>query len=141
MGSIYPSCSVPENMGMSRRTRLVIIGLFAVAALSLVLAGNEPNVQYSVDEVMKSPHDYDNAEIHLRGTVALNSYESTNRTFLLEGSNHSLVVDSSGIAIPPAFEEGRVVAIKGTMNQDDGIWIISADEIITGCPSKYESEE
>ncbi|MDP6741565.1 MAG: cytochrome c maturation protein CcmE [Candidatus Thalassarchaeaceae archaeon] len=127
-------------MALSRRTRLIIIGLFAVAALALVLAGNEPNVQYSVDEVMNSPTDYDEGNVHLRGTVGPNSYDSTNRTFLLQGSNHNLTIDASGVAIPPAFEEGRVVAIKGELNQVDGIWTMSADEIITGCPSKYESE-
>lgn len=127
-------------MALSRRTRLIIIGLFAVAALALVLAGNEPKVQYSVDEVMNSPSNYDEGDVHLRGTVALNSYDSSNRTFLLQGSNHNLTVDASGVAIPPAFEEGRVVAIKGELNQIDGIWAISADEIITGCPSKYNAE-
>ena len=132
---------MPIDMALSRRTRLTIIGLLAVAALSLVLAGNEPNVQYSVDEVMDSPNKHENNEIHLRGTVALNSYDSSNRTFLIQGSNHSLTVDSTGIAIPPAFEEGRVVAIKGKLNNVHGDWIISADEIITGCPSKYESGE
>jgi len=127
-------------MALSRRTRLIIIGLFAVVALALVLAGNEPNVQYSVDEVMNSPSEYDEGNVHLRGTVGLHSYDSTNRTFLLQGSNHNLTIDASGVAIPPAFEEGRVVAIKGELNQVDGIWTISADEIITGCPSKYEAE-
>jgi cytochrome c-type biogenesis protein CcmE len=114
--------------------------LFAVAALAIVLAGNEPNVQYSVDEVMNSPSEYDEGNVHLRGTVGLHSYDSTNRTFILQGSNHNLTIDASGVAIPPAFEEGRVVAIKGELNQVDGIWTISADEIITGCPSKYEAE-
>ena len=127
-------------MALSRRTRLIIIGLFAVVALALVLAGNEPNVQYSVDEVMNSPSEYDEGDVHLRGTVGLHSYDSTNRTFLLQGSNHNMTIDASGVAIPPAFEEGRVVAIKGELNQVDGIWTISADEIITGCPSKYEAE-
>lgn len=128
-------------MALSRRTRLTIIGLFAVVALSLVLAGNEPNVQYSVDEVMNSPTDFEDGDIHLRGTVAIDSYETSNRTFLLQGTNHSLTVDSSGVAIPPAFEEGRVVAIKGELNHVSGVWVISAEEIITGCPSKYEADE
>jgi len=126
-------------MALSRRTRLIVIGFFAVSALALVLAGNEPNVQYSVDEVMSSPSDHDAGEVHIRGTVALNSYDSTNRTFLLKGTNHNLTIDASGAAIPPAFEEGRVVAIKGELNQLGGVWTISAEEIITGCPSKYES--
>ncbi len=127
-------------MALSRRARLGIIGLFIVVSLALVMVGNEPAIQYSVDEVMDSPSQFDNGDLHLRGTVAVGSFDSVNRTFLISGNSHNLTIDAAGVAIPPAFEEGRVVAIKGVLTKHGEEWTLSADEIITGCPSKYEAE-
>jgi cytochrome c-type biogenesis protein CcmE len=42
--------------------------------------------------------------------------------------------------VPDGFEEGRTIAVKGHLTQDAGEWILSANEIQTGCPSKYEAE-
>lgn len=127
-------------MALSRRARLGIIGVFVVVSLALVMVGNEPAIQYSVDEVMDSPSQFDDDDLHLRGTVAIGSFDSVNRTFLITGDAHNLTIDAAGVAIPPAFEEGRVVAIKGILSEHGGEWTLSADEIITGCPSKYEAE-
>lgn len=127
-------------MGLSRRLRLGLVGLFVIAALGAVLLGNEPEVQYSVDEVMSAPEEHNDGQLHLRGVVGVGSFDSQNSTFIITGSSHNLTVDASGVAIPPAFTEGRVVAIKGDLVQYGGEWSLSADEIITGCPSKYEAE-
>jgi len=128
-------------MALSRRTRLGIIGVFVVVSLALVMLGNEPAIQYSVDEVMDAPSQFDDDDdLHLRGTVAIGSFDSVNRTFLITGDSHNLTINAAGVAIPPAFEEGRVVAIKGILSNHAGEWTLSADEIITGCPSKYEAE-
>ena len=127
-------------MALSRRTRLGIIGVFVVVSLALVMVGNEPAIQYSVDEVMDSPSQYDDDDLHLRGTVAIGSFDSVNRTFLITGDSHNLTINAAGVAIPPAFEEGRVVAIKGILSNHAGEWTLSADEIIPGCPSNYEAE-
>jgi cytochrome c-type biogenesis protein CcmE len=126
-------------MALSRRNRLLVIGLFTVVAFSLVLLGNEPQIQYSVDEVMDEPTDF-SGEVHLRGTVIIDSFDPASRQFTLGGGIHNLTIDASSSAIPPAFDEGRVVAIKGQLSQVGGEWRVLADEIITGCPSKYEAE-
>jgi len=125
-------------MALSRRNRLLVLGLFVVVALSLVLLGNEPEIQYSVDEVMGAPAEH-SGDVHLRGTVIIDSVDLPNRTFTLGGGVHNLTIDASSSAIPPAFEEGRVVAIKGELSQVGGEWRLFASEIITGCPSKYEA--
>jgi cytochrome c-type biogenesis protein CcmE len=126
-------------MALSRRNRLLVLGLFVVVALSMVLLGNEPEIQYSVDEVMGAPAEH-SGDVHLRGTVIIDSYDRVNRTFSLGGGAHNLTIDANSIAFPPAFEEGRVVAIKGELSQVGGEWRLLASEIITGCPSKYEAE-
>mgnify|MGYP001285976178 CR=1 FL=1 len=126
-------------MALARRTRLLILGLSITLAFSLVLFGNEPPVQYSVDEVMESPSEHEGM-VNLRGTVTVGSFDSSSRSFTINGSSHSLLIDAGSIPIPPAFEEGRVVVIKGILSLDDGVWKVSAEEVITGCPSKYEAE-
>lgn len=125
-------------MALSRRNRLLVIGLFVVVALSMVLLGNEPEIQYSVDEVMGAPAEH-SGDVHLRGTVIIDSYDPATRQFTLGGGLHNLTIDASSSAIPPAFEEGRVVAIKGELSEVGGEWRLLASEIITGCPSKYEA--
>ena len=125
-------------MALSRRNRLLVLGLFVVVALSMVLLGNEPEIQYSVDEVMGAPAEH-SGDVHLRGTVIIDSYDRVNRTFTLGGGAHNLTIDANSIAFPPAFEEGRVVAIKGELSEVGGEWRLLASEIITGCPSKYEA--
>jgi cytochrome c-type biogenesis protein CcmE len=125
-------------MALSRLNRLLVIGLFTVAAFGMVLLGNEPEIQYTVDEVMKTPSQH-SGDVHLRGTVIIDSYDPATRTFTLGGGLHNLTIDASSSAIPPAFEEGRVVAIKGELSQVGSEWRVVASEIITGCPSKYEA--
>ncbi|MBS72163.1 MAG: hypothetical protein CMO20_04310 [Thermoplasmata archaeon] len=128
-------------MALSRRARLFVIGLFITAALTLVLAGNEPDVQYSVDEIMVSPSQFEGDDVHLRGSVVVDSYDSYNFTFSLHGTYQNLTIDASGTPLPPSFEEGRVVAIKGELIKNNNEWKVIAEEIITGCPSKYDAAE
>ena len=56
-------------MATTRFRRLVVVSLGLVALISLMLISVDPEVQYTVDEVMESPEDFTSDEIHLRGTV------------------------------------------------------------------------
>ena len=127
-------------MALTRRARLLVVGLFTVAAMGMVLLGNEPQTQYSVDELMQSPADFAGEEVHIRGSVLNGSLNAGEHTFSMGGGAHNLTIDFAGTAVPPGFEEGRVVAIKGLFSNQGGEWKLHADEIITGCPSKYEAE-
>ena len=100
-------------MALTRRARLLVVGLFAVAAMGMVLIGNEPQTQYSVDELMQSPADFAGEEVHIRGSVLNGSLDTGEHTFSMGGGTYNLTIDFAGTAVPPGFEEGRVVAIKG----------------------------
>jgi cytochrome c-type biogenesis protein CcmE len=121
--------------------RLLLVGLAVVIALSAGLLGSEPERQWSVDQIMQDPGEFEHAQIHIRGAVSNGTYNSSAATFQLDGAQHSLTIDFTGVAIPNAFQEGRTVAVKGQLRQSASGWTLLAEEIITGCPSKYSAEE
>ena len=107
--------------------------------LLLMLISVDPEVQYSVDEVMENPNDYENKDLFVRGDVLNNSLISDQKSFILSGINYEIIVDYSAAALPEGFQEGLPVAIKGKLVIIDNYWSLQASEIITGCPSKYET--
>jgi cytochrome c-type biogenesis protein CcmE len=56
------------------------------------------------------------------------------------GENAQLFVDISSVALPDGFGEGYMIAVKGNLENINDKWIISANSIQTGCPSKYSAE-
>ncbi|MBC64546.1 MAG: hypothetical protein CMB15_02795 [Euryarchaeota archaeon] len=129
-------------MATTRFRRLVVVSLGLVALISLMLISVDPEVQYTVDEVMESPEDFTSDEIHLRGTVLEGSVDDELKIFILSGNDESaqLFVDISSVALPDGFGEGYMIAVKGDLVNVDGKWTISANSIQTGCPSKYTAE-
>ena len=129
-------------MATTRFRRLVVVSLGLVALISLMLISVDPEVQYTVDEVMESPEDFTSDEIHLRGTVLEGSVDDELKIFILSGNDESaqLFVDFSSVALPDGFGEGYMIAVKGDLVNVDGKWTISANSIQTGCPSKYTAE-
>jgi len=126
-------------MSLSRSSRLLVVGLVFVAVLGMAMISIEPEVQYSVDEVLSSPSDFEDSIVFLRGEVTVDSLDSQTKTFDLGGVTTSLVVDFTGVAIPDGFHEGLTIAVRGTLIDSDGNWILNAHEIQTGCPSKYQA--
>jgi cytochrome c-type biogenesis protein CcmE len=129
-------------MATTRVRRLVVVGIGLIALISLMLISVDPEVQYTVDEVMGSPEDFTSGEIHLRGTVLEGSVDEELKIFILAGTNENaqLFVDISSVALPDGFGEGYMIAVKGDLLNIEGKWTISANSIQTGCPSKYTAE-
>ncbi len=127
-------------MAATRTTRLLIVGVALLALISLMFISVDPEVQYTVDEIMASPNEYTSEEVHLRGTVLEGSVDDESKTFILAGINDQIFIDISSVALPDGFAEGYVIAVKGDLIEENGKWTISANSIQTGCPSKYEAE-
>ena len=132
--------SIALNLAATRVTRLLVVGFALIALISLMYISVDPEVQYTVDEVMESPNDFTSSEVHLRGTVMEGSVNNESKTFILSGANSVIFIDISSVALPDGFAEGYVIAVKGDLLEKDGKWTISANSIQTGCPSKYEAE-
>jgi len=116
------------------------VGIVSFAAFAIVFMGVDPEVQYSVDEILDNADDHEDSIVFVRGAVASNSTDEDSRTFIIYGPSKSILVDYSGTAVPDGYSEGITISVRGIMVDDDGTWRINAQEIQTGCPSKYESE-
>jgi|TARA_B100000959_G_scaffold65543_2_gene69589 hypothetical protein len=142
---LYREEATGANMALSRLNRLLVVGLLFVAVLGMAMISIGPETQYSVDELMEDPEIYNQGQIFVRGTVS--DFEISECQFSLEGTVHSVLVDCSSVALPDGFSEGIIVSIRGYFSDDGfqqdpdsiGSWSLSAHEIQTGCPSKYEA--
>ena len=127
-------------MNTTRKSRLLFVGAIMLGLVGLMFLSVDPQVQYTVDEVMESPEDFSSDEINIRGMVKIQSIDNSTSTFMLEGTDSEIQVSFAKIAVPDGFEEGRMIAVNGILIQEGGFWLIDAKEIQTGCPSKYETE-
>ena len=123
---------------MERRVRIIVtIGLIS-ALMGLMLINVEPEVDLSVDQLMDTPDEYEAETLRVHGTIL--TLDSGNQTLVMEGENHTVIVDYSGASLPSMATENKTVSIRGEFRQDSNGWLIHAYEIKTGCPSKYEAE-
>tara|TARA_B100000214_G_scaffold134930_1_gene96013 strand:- start:257 stop:625 length:369 start_codon:yes stop_codon:yes gene_type:complete len=122
----------------------VIVFGTSIAIFGLMMVTVDPQVQYTVDEIMSEPERFDGENIFVRGIVLPGTMNYDELVFTLQGSTETIIVNFKDSPIPDGFDEGRTIAVRGTLNTDnssDGtmIWIIDSFEIQTGCPSKYEA--
>jgi cytochrome c-type biogenesis protein CcmE len=110
-----------------------------MAILGLMMASVDPEVQYSVDEIMNEPENFQDRKVFVRGVVSPDSMDYADMSFILDGISHEILVDFADSPIPDGFDEGRTIAVRGNLDLQNGIWIIDSYQIQTGCPSKYES--
>ena len=133
-----------STVQFTRLSRLLIVFGTSIAIFGLMMVTVDPQVQYSVDEIMSEPERFDRETIFVRGIVLPGSMDYDELVFILQGSSEQLIVDFDESPIPDGFDEGRTIAVRGVLNSEyssDGtlIWIIESFEIQTGCPSKYEA--
>ena len=131
-------------MQLTRLSRLVIVFGTSIAIFGLMMVTVDPQVQYTVDEIMSEPERFDGENVFVRGIVLPGTMNYDELVFTLQGSTETLIVNFKDSPIPDGFDEGRTIAVRGTLQTDnsaDGtmIWIIDSFEIQTGCPSKYEA--
>ena len=126
-------------MALTRITRLVIVFCSSLALLALMMASVDPEIQYSVDEIMEDPVKFQDGQIFVRGVVSPDSIDNQEMSFILKGVSNEIFVDFTDSPIPDGFNEGRTIAVRGELVKLNGIWTIDSFEIQTGCPSKYES--
>lgn len=131
-------------MQLTRLSRLLIVFGTSIAIFALMMVTVDPQVQYSVDEVMSEPERFEGENIFVRGIVLPGTMDYDALVFTLQGSTETMVIDFNHSPIPDGFDEGRTIAVRGLLHSEyssDGkqIWVIESFEIQTGCPSKYEA--
>ncbi len=131
-------------MQLTRLSRLLIVFGTSVVIFGLMLVTVDPQVQYSVDEIMDEPERFEGEKIFVRGIVLPGTMNYDELVFTLQGNTETLIVNFDGSPIPDGFDEGRTIAVRGVLQTEfstDGtlMWVIDSFEIQTGCPSKYEA--
>ncbi len=126
-------------MFSKRFNKLIIISFSMISILILMFLTVDPEIQYTVDEVMSDPIIFENENLFIRGEVENSSLSLDNSKFVITGNNHIINVDYSGASLPEGFHEGLTIAVKGNLVKINNNWTLLASEVITGCPSKYET--
>ena len=126
-------------MGLTRMKRLSIVFGASFVVLALMMISVNPEIQYTVDDIMANPTDFEDQDVFVRGVVSVGSIDSDEMVFVLEGINFSIIIDFSNSPVPDGFDEGKTIAVRGYLQSIGDIWTINSSEIQTGCPSKYES--
>ena len=124
-------------MALTRIGRLLVVGTVLSLFMIMMSITIQPVPQYSIDEIMDNSDTHLGERIHIRGTI-VNGTLNDDSLVTLIGIEDTLKVDISGLAIPVGFEEGKMASVKGVLKIVDDNFVIRADEIQTGCPSKYD---
>ena len=125
---------------MERRIRLLLFGCIVVLATGAAFFIRSPEVSISVAEIIDDPSEFTTHRIAVRGVVENESLDETDRSFWLSDSDAVIHVDYGATTLSDAFAEGRTVLVRGVLEQREGGWVLAAEEIQVGCPSKYEAE-
>ena len=126
------------DMALSRLGRLLVVGIVLTSFMIMMSITIRPLPQYTIDEIMDDTETHVGERIHIRGTIVNGTLDSDSSLVTLIGIEDTISIDISGLQIPVGFEEGKMVSVKGLLKIIDGTFVIRADEIQTGCPSKYD---
>jgi cytochrome c-type biogenesis protein CcmE len=124
---------------MNKRTRLALISVILVVTIGFVAVGMlnlfvDPYL--SVDQVAENHESYMGRTIQVKGKLQPGSLSITsdNVTLVIAGENHTLVVLLLGDV--PDMTDGQDIVAIGTLVSAT---LIRATQILTQCPSKYET--
>ena len=110
-----------------KKSKLIAIGGIIVSIIvivALIVVNNRPYLQ--VSQVVSSPSQYNNRQIQVIGIAQ--GFSGGN--FNLTESEHSLLIDMSGIPIPNDLDNGIKVVVTGTFNSS---LILVATKVLTQC--------
>lgn len=134
---------------MNKRARARLIGvtaiiLIAVAAIFLA-SGKDTAAYYKSVEQAATDSALVGERLQVGGAVVMGSWDKKSNPMTFEirdeadtaGTGPTVKVVYNG-SVPSTFGDGVVAIVKGELGED---MTINADEMITKCPSKYESAE
>ena len=131
-------------MNRSAKRRLVVVGgIIVVAMLVIVAIAGSGGAASSLSIADVVSGDYRGKKVQVSGSVVADSLTSEGSTALFEiqpedaPGQETLTVRYDG-ALPATFGTGVVAICTGTVESDN---TLTATELVTKCPSKYESAE
>ena len=126
---------------LSYRIRLLLIGSVVTIAILGTVFLQAPEPTLTIDELMENKSKHMGEEVAVRGEIRDGSINESSMTFILEGSEFSLLIDYSNAgSISNGLGDNRTVYAEGLFKLSDDTYVVEADVIKTSCPSKYEEE-
>ena len=116
----------------------MIVGAIITIGLIGVILIEAPEPTRTVDEVMKSPEQFIDQEISIRGEVLDGSIDNNSMVFILHGSDYNISVEFIDASVSNGLDDNRTVYAQGVLRYSGGEYFLEADIIKTSCPSKYE---
>tara|TARA_B100000579_G_scaffold434090_1_gene454215 strand:- start:356 stop:763 length:408 start_codon:yes stop_codon:yes gene_type:complete len=132
-------------MDNERRTRtplpswskaFLAFSILVITGIAVSLSVTEQSTYVSVEEATSGKYS-EGSSLQVHGTIT--NLKATD--CLLVDGNYSLKVDISSLILPDTFAEDKGATFTGILEMENGFFILRAEEVQMGCPSKYEPLE
>ena len=115
---------------------LLAFSILVITGVVIFLTVDEQSMYISVEDAVSGDYgDGDNLQIHGMVTSL-----KVGDCILVDG-NFSIKIDISSLIIPDTFAEDKSATFTGVLQVVDGEFILKAQNVQMGCPSKYEPAE
>lgn len=112
--------------------RIVLAVVLMLGGTGIAVAGAAPQSTLTPSAAQEA----DEGEASVKGMIE--QTDERNRTFVLTDGQAEVTVRMAS-TLPEAVQDGRSIVAKGELTQTDGLTVLEADEVLIGCPSKYEA--
>ena len=120
---------------------LLAFSILVITGVVIFLTVDEQSVYISVEDAISGDYgDGDNLQIHGMVTSLKISANGGKEIYLVDG-NFSIKVDLSSLILPDTFAEDKSATFTGILRIIDDEFVLNAEKVQMGCPSKYEPVE
>ena len=115
---------------------LLAFSILVITGIVIFFTVDEQSIYISVEDAVSGDYgDGDNLQIHGMGTSL-----KVGDCILVDG-NFSIKIDISSLILPDTFAEDKSATFTGILQVVDGEFVLKAQNVQMGCPSKYEPAE
>ncbi len=120
---------------------LLAFSILVITGVVIFLTVDEQSVYISVEDAISGDYgDGDNLQIHGMVTSLKISTSGGKEIYLVDG-NFSIKVYLSSLILPDTFAEDKSATFTGILRIIDDKFVLNAEKVQMGCPSKYEPVE
>ena len=115
---------------------LLAFSILVITGVAVSLTVTEQSPYVSVEDAISGKYG-DGSNIQVHGTI---TDLKVNDCLLVDG-NYTIKVDISSLVLPDTFAEDKGATFTGIIRVVNGEFILEAEKVQMGCPSKYEPVE
>jgi cytochrome c-type biogenesis protein CcmE len=115
---------------------LLAFSILVITGIVIFFTVDEQSLYISVEDAVSGDYgDGDNLQIHGMVTSL-----KVGDCILVDG-NFTIKIDISSLILPDTFAEDKSATFTGILQVVDGEFVLKAQNVQMGCPSKYEPAE